>query len=225
MLSYEILKLLLEKPSMTFQEIMIKMRCGRTACNKTLDELKEEGLIDAKPENWRLGQKRFFSLTEKGITYYGDKTVTDLNASYAFFHKILEIRQLRNRAAFHLNEKEHQDNRIEAERIKEMSEHKEKVLAPLTNLFLEVAKDLAEAQGFIGVREDVKNVECHLKEGKIRWTIHSDQKLQSQCTGLSYRKWNCRRCGNTAFLVLGTNGLCPACCAPPKESPEPNNHL
>lgn len=225
MLSNEILKVLLEKPSMTFQEIMTAMSCGRTACNNTLDELKAEGLIETKPENWRLGQKRFFSLTEKGINSYGNKTVTDLKKSYAFFQKILEIRQLRDKAAFHLTEKEHQNNRIEADRTKEMSEHKEKVLAPLTNLFLEVAKDLAKAEGFLGVREDGKNVECHLKEGKIQWTIHSDQKLQSQCTSLSSHKWNCRRCGKPAFIVIGTNGLCPDCFESPKESPEPNNHL
>jgi rubrerythrin len=209
---------------MTFQEIMTAMSCGRTACNNTLDELKAEGLIEAKPENWRLGQKRFFSLTEKGINYYGDKTVTDLKKSYAFFHKILEIRQLRRRAAFHPTKNEMETNNIETERIKEMEEHKEKVLAPLTNLFLEVAKDLAKAEGFLGVRDDAKNVECLLKEGKTHWTIHPDKKL-GQGTYFSSRKYNCRSCGKPGFIVIGTNGLCPACCESSKESLEPNNHL
>lgn len=44
-------------------------------------------------------------------------------------------------------------------------------------------------------------------------------------TCFSSRKYNCRSCGKPAFIVIGTNGLCPDCFESPKESPEPNNHL
>ena len=60
----KIFQLLLEREKMSFQEISEGQ--NRNKCNKILDELIGKGFAETEPQQWKKGQKKWFSLTKKG---------------------------------------------------------------------------------------------------------------------------------------------------------------
>ena len=222
-----ILLALLQNFPMTFQEITDLCESNRNRCHKTLNQLIEKRLIKTSPKNWTQGQKRFFSLTRKGRNEALKEIGNAIETNFAILKNDLEktltqttLNHIRQKAAFHPTLKEFEAGCIEKERVKGMLKKREQVLAPINNLFFELVKALLKTDGRLGVREDLENVKIHFKDGKPLIMCDPRNNIKSKGTVFSSDKWNCRRCKKSAFIVLGTNGLCSACWEPLEESPE-----
>jgi DNA-binding MarR family transcriptional regulator len=174
----EILKISFDGKEHRFSDYNKTFKITNATISKYLKELTNEKLLKKTPGQENEAFRPKYQITPKGKDYYFEKIGVDLHTNCTFLQSILEksltpaeLGRIRREAAFHPTEKEFDAGCIDAGRIKEMLEHKAKVLGPLHRLFAEVAKDLVKAEGVMGVREDLENIEFHFRNGEVCWTI------------------------------------------------------
>src|ERR1039457_373008 len=72
----------IENKITTFQWIIDESGISnRNRCRAILSNLVKQGFIREEPENWKVGQKKLFSLTDRGKSIGIQKAAADINES------------------------------------------------------------------------------------------------------------------------------------------------
>lgn len=183
----EILKISSDGEKHGFSKYNKTCKCSRATLSKYLKELVKEKLLKKTPGQEKKSFHPRYQITPRGRECYIEKIGTEVRANCARLQDILEntftsdaLSRIRREATLTPTEEQFKAGYLDTATTTTMLEHKENVLAPLNNLFFELAKDLIKADSnAIGVREDLKNVEFYFKEGKPHWTIHPDKSYWS----------------------------------------------
>jgi DNA-binding PadR family transcriptional regulator len=175
-----ILLALLENFPLYFQEITDICESNRNRCRKKLNLLKKKGFINESAH--KQGQKAFFSLTEKGRSEALKEVGNALKNNYRILKFDLEntftpkmLNHIRREASLHPKEKEIESGSIGQKRQKEMIAQREKVLAPIHNLFFELAQYVCKVDGRLGVQENLDNIAFWFEEGKMHFIVLRDK--------------------------------------------------
>ena len=163
--SDNLLSKLLETERMDFNEVA-RFILNRNRAQKIIAGLLRKKLINQDPKNWRPGQKKFYSLTEKGELQAYRLDISNINKSLRRLQKIssglLSDRNLMSEyqleMVFSPTREELNAGRLNKEKALIRGKEKDELIGPLRSTFMELTKILMQAESFGDPKTPIENV-------------------------------------------------------------------